>query len=351
MKRVIVPFFISHQGCPHQCVFCDQKAITGSSGALPAADELLAAVREWRRTSGAESVEVAFYGGSFTLLHRWQQEGLLGPLQPLLLSGEVSSIRLSTRPDAVDPSTARFLRESGVTLVELGVQSMDDTVLAMSGRGHTARDTIDAFATLRAAGIHVGAQMMPGLPGESAAGAVASFRKVLSLQPDVVRIYPAVVLKGTVLARMYLDGSYQPLSLQEAVDICKILLHDAVCAEIPVIRVGLQPTDDLSTGSEISAGPYHQALRQLAEGERWLDLLKLLSGEIKPGSVLAIYTSRTEVSNVVGQKRRNIIRLENISGATCAGIYADDSLPTGRIRLVADEKRIHGDILRDLNYE
>src|SRR5512145_3113139 len=100
MKRIIVPFFISHQGCPHQCVFCDQKAITGSSGSLPTADELLSAVREWRRTSGAESVEVAFYGGSFTLLTQKQQEGLLKPLQPLLLSGEVVSIRLSTRPDA-----------------------------------------------------------------------------------------------------------------------------------------------------------------------------------------------------------------------------------------------------------
>jgi len=350
MKRVIVPFFISHQGCPHQCVFCDQKAITGSSGALPAPVELLSAVREWRRTAGAESVEVAFYGGSFTLLPREQQEGLLKPLQPLLRSGEVSSIRLSTRPDALDPQTARFLCDSGVSLVELGVQSMDDRVLTMSGRGHQSLDTVRAISLLRAAGLKVGAQMMPGLPGESSVGAVASFRKILSLEPDLLRIYPAVVLQGTELARMYQAGSYRPLALRETVAVCKVMLHDAALAGIPVIRVGLQPTDELSSGSEIIAGPYHPALRQLAQGERWFDLLLLLTKEIKPGSRLTICSAKAEVSDVVGQRRENIIRLENITGATVAGVSGDSSLPAGRIRITADEKRIHGDILRDLTY-
>jgi len=350
MKRVIVPFFISHQGCPHQCVFCDQKAITGSSGALPAPEELLSAVRAWRRTAGAESVEVAFYGGSFTLLSRGQQEGLLEPLQPLLRSGEVSSIRLSTRPDALDSESARFLCDSGVSLVELGVQSMDDKVLELSGRGHQYRDTLHAFSLLRAAGLKVGAQMMPGLPGESPSGAIASFRNILSMGPDLLRIYPAVVLQGTELARMYQKGGYCPLSLQEAVAICKVILHDAARAGIPVIRVGLQATDELSSGSEIIAGPYHPALRQLAQGARWYDLLLLLAKEIKPGSRLTICASKTEVSDVVGQKRENILRLEKITGATVAGVSADNALPAGRITITTDEKRIHGDILRDLTY-
>lgn len=350
MKRVIVPFFISHQGCPHQCVFCDQKAITGSSGSIPGPNELLSAVRLWRQTAGTASVEVAFYGGSFTLLPREQQEGLLEPLQPLLKSAEVSSIRLSTRPDAVDSATARFLLSSGVSLVELGVQSMDDRVLELSGRGHLSRDTTAAISLLRSAGLKAGAQMMPGLPGETAAGAVASFRKILSLKPDLVRIYPAVVLKGTELARMYQAGRYRPLLLQEAVDICKIMLHDAALAGIPVIRVGLQPTDDLSFGSEVIAGPYHPAFRQLAQGERWSDLLTQLSKKIRPGGMLEIYSSRTEVSDVVGQKRRNILRFESLSGSSVAGVFADDSLPAGRLRIALPEKQIHADILRDLNY-
>jgi len=350
MSKAIVPFFISHQGCPHQCVFCDQKTITGSSGVLPSPDELLSKVLAWRQTSRVESVEVAFYGGSFTLLSREKQERLLKPLQPLLLCGEVSSIRISTRPDAVDSATVRFLRESGVSLVELGVQSMDDRVLEHAGRGHTAQDTINAFANLRAEGLQVGAQMMPGLPGESAAGAIASFRKVLSLKPDLVRIYPVVVLQGTELARMYQRGDYRPLLLEEAVDVCKVMLQDAGRAGIPVIRVGLQPTDELSSAAGVMAGSYHPAFRQLVEGERWFDLLKVLLKGIAPGIKLTLYTAKAEVSDVVGQKRKNLIRLEQLCGAVVTGVYADDSLSAGMIKIAGAGHSVHGEMLRELNY-
>lgn len=350
MKTVIVPFFISHQGCPHQCVFCDQKVITGKSGGLPSAAELLATVRAWRRTAGDKPVEVAFYGGSFTLLPREQQHGLLAPLQPLLQSGAVASIRVSTRPDAVDAATANFLRESGVSLVELGVQSMDDLALERAGRGHSVEDTITAFATLRATGLRVGAQIMPGLPGESAAGAIASFRELLALRPDLLRIYPAVVLKGTQLARMYGDGSYCPLTLEEAVAVCKVMLHDADCARIPVIRVGLQPTDELSTGSHVIAGPYHPAFRQLVQGERWFDLLQLLTKGLSPGVKLTVYTSRAEVSDVVGQQRRNVKRLEHLSGFSVAAVHADDSLSAGTVTITCEGNSLHGDLFRDLYY-
>jgi histone acetyltransferase (RNA polymerase elongator complex component) len=158
------------------------------------------------------------------------------------------------------------------------------------------------------------------------------------------------VLKGTELARMHQNGSYRPLLLEEAVDICKIMLHDADLAGIPVIRVGLQPTDELSFGTEVVAGPYHPALRQLAQGERWFDLLQLLVREIRPRGVLTISASPTEVSDVVGQKRKNMLRLAAVSGAAVAGVSADNSLPAGRISIACDAKRIDGDILRDLTY-
>ncbi len=351
MKRVIVPFFIAHQGCPHQCVFCDQKAISGSSGAIPDVCEIISSIKAWRRSSGAESVEVAFYGGSFTLLPVELQQKLLAPLQPLIESGEVSSIRLSTRPDAITAFTASFLRESGVTTVELGVQSMDDNVLELSGRGHTSADTVAAFATLRTAGLQVGAQMMPGLPGETYAGAVASFRKIISLKPDLVRIYPAVVLKGTGLAKMYQNGSYRPLPLLDAVDICKLMLQDAALADIPVIRVGLQPTDVLSYGGEVVAGPYHPAFRQLAQGERWFDLLNILAARISVGTSLKIYAAPADISDVVGQKRKNIIRLKEDRGVSVSAVLPDETLAVGKIRLAANGDSIHGDILRDLVYQ
>ena len=351
MKRVIVPFFIAHQGCPHQCVFCDQRAITGRDGELPQPAELLRTIEAWRSSSGGGAVEVAFYGGTFTALSRRQQETLLQPLQPLLASGRVSAVRLSTRPDAVDAANADFLRAAGVSLVELGVQSMDDAVLAAAGRGHTAAATIAAFATLRAAGLQVGAQLMPGLPGESIAGAIGSFRRVVALKPNLLRIYPAVVLKGTALAMLYQQGSYQPLSLDTAVNLCKIMLHDAARAAVPVIRAGLQPTEDLAAGSAVLAGPCHPAFRQLAEGERWYDLLQILAVRFDSGARLVLQVPPARIADVVGQKRRNIIRLDTFSGRTVAVVTADHSLPAGAIRISDSSRSISGDILRDLTYK
>jgi len=351
MKQVIVPFFIAHQGCPHQCVFCDQHSITGRNGELPQPLELLRTIDAWRSSSGADSVEVAFYGGTFTALTHRQQQSLLQPLQPLLASGLVAAVRVSTRPDTVDVPTAEFLRDAGVTLVEIGVQSMDDDVLAASGRGHTAADTAAAFAALRAAGLQAGAQLMPGLPGDSAAGAVASLRRVVALKPELLRIYPAVVLKGTELARMYQQGSYAPLSLDAAVNLCKVMLHVAALAAVKVIRVGLQPTTELAAGAAVLAGPCHPALRQLAEGERWYDLLQILAARFAGDARLTLHVPPARIADVVGHKRRNIIRLEQFSRRTVAAVSADDSLAAGAIRISDSSMSISGDLLRDLTYK
>lgn len=351
MRRIIVPFFIAHQGCPHQCVFCDQRSITGRDGALPQAAEILRTIDAWCSSAGVATVEVAFYGGTFTALPASVQQGLLQPLQPLLASGRVAAIRLSTRPDAVDRETAEFLRAAGVSLVELGVQSMDDSVLAAAGRGHTAADTEMAFTILQAAGLKVGAQLMPGLPGESAAGALASFRRVVTLRPDLLRIYPAVVLRGTELARMFQLREYAPLSLEAAVNLCKIMLHDAARVAIPVIRAGLQPTDDLAAGAEVLAGPYHPAFRQLSEGERWYDLLQVLVARFDQGANLTLQVEPSRVADVVGQKRQNILRLEKFSGQVIAGVIADSTLPAGAIRISDGRRSISGDLLRDLHYK
>jgi len=350
LKSVIVPFFIAHQGCPHQCLFCDQKAITGVDGALPAPDEIVGKVREWLASSHAVSVEVAFYGGSFTLLGEQEQLSLLRPLQPLLRAGTVSSIRLSTRPDAVDAGSAGFLREAGVSLVELGVQSMNDAVLEAAGRGHTARDTAEAVAALRAEGLGVGAQIMPGLPEDSAESARESFRTLLALKPDLLRIYPAVVLKGTGLARLYADGSYTPLTLEAAIGICKVLLQDAAAAGIPVIRAGLQPTDDLSSGSELLAGPYHPAFRQLADSERWYDLLRILLADADAGDALTIHAPSSRLSDVIGQGRRNVKRLEEGFRVHIKAVLPDSGLDNSSIRVVSGEQVISGNLLADLRY-
>jgi len=349
-RRVIVPFFISHQGCPHQCVFCDQRAITGFSGSLPTASEIVRTVRDWLRSSQSDSVEVAFYGGTFTALPIEQIERLLAPLQPLLCSGEVSSVRVSTRPDALNDGIVTLLRTSGVRLVELGVQSMDDTVLSRSGRGHTAAQCEAAFAMLRGAGLRVGAQLMPGLPGDTPEGAIESLRRLLPMRPELLRIYPAVVLKGTVLASLYRSGAYLPLSIDDAVRICKVILQMAAMEGIPVIRVGLHPGDDLASGGELLAGPYHPAFRQLAEGERWYDLLTLLCAGFSGGEELEIQVAPANVSDLVGHKRTNVRRIEASYPIRVRRINADHSLGSGDVVVKGKSTNINANIIRLLRY-
>lgn len=309
MKPLIVPFFISHQGCPQRCVFCNQRTISGRGGELPTDDEMRAAIAAAAAFRRGRPVEVAFYGGTFTSIPRADQQRLLGTLQPLLAAKEIASVRVSTRPDAVDGEAARFLRAHGVTTVELGVQSMDDRVLAASGRGHTGADTERAFAFLREEGIAVGAQLMPGLPGDTAEISLASLRRILTLGPACLRIYPTVVVEGTGLAELWRCGRYTPLERDAAVSLCARMLRLATEAGVPVIRIGLQPTEELEAPGTILAGPWHPAFRQLVEGELWSELLLRLADGIPRGSEVRLGCAPTRLSDVVGQRRRNLHRL------------------------------------------
>jgi hypothetical protein len=196
----------------------------------------------------------------------------------------------------------------------------------------------------------VGAQIMPGLPGDSADGTIESFKALLALKPDLLRIYPAVVLKGTELARRSASGSYSPLSLEEAITICKVLLQMAAVAGIPVVRVGLQPTDDLSAGSELLAGPYHPAFRQLADGERWYDLLRIMLADADARDELFLYASPLRISDVVGQKRSNVTRLEEAFRVRIKGVLPDRGLDGSSLRVVSRDGKKCGNLLTDLKY-
>ncbi|MRR05891.1 MAG: radical SAM protein [Deltaproteobacteria bacterium] len=351
VKIPIVPFFISHRGCPHRCIFCDQEKIAGSHGTFPSAAEIREKVAAYRRTSGCREVEVAFYGGSFTSLPQEDQLRLLQPLQELLAAGEVSSLRISTRPDALDAAAAAFLRASGVATVELGVQSMDDAVLEQSERGHCAADVEKAVACLKGEGITVGLQLMPGLPGDSGEISVSSLMRVLDLQPDFLRIYPTVVVAGTPLSRRYAEGSYCPLTLEGAVRLCKILLHRALLARVPVVRIGLQPTTDLSRGGAILAGPYHPAFRQLVEAELCFDLLdRLILPDEDGRELVSVSCSPSRIADVVGQKRSNIRRLLRDRGVRVDRVRGDCSLTPFEIRVENSRGTRSGNIVEDLWY-
>ncbi len=300
-KRIL-PVFIPHLGCPHACVFCNQREITGAAAEL--------ALRELNRICllppEEEERELAFYGGSFTAIPDEQQLRYLEAAKKAVDAGVVSSIRLSTRPDAITPEILSRLKAYGVRTVELGAQSMRDSVLQASGRGHTAADVRNASRLLRNAGFALVLQMMTGLPGDGDDGAVDTARQIIALRPDAVRIYPTVVVRGTALEQLWRRGEYREHTVEDAVRVCARLLPLFEAAEIPVIRLGLNPTDELSGGAAL-AGAYHPALGELVRSRvlrnRAEELLAAMDCENK---AVVISVPPEMLSQMIGQKRCNV---------------------------------------------
>ncbi len=332
-------------------MFCNQQAQTGSGARLPDASTILATVDAYRASSCCDSPEVAYYGGTFTALPRAVQERFLAPLQPLLREGLVRAVRVSTRPDAITPEGVAFLRENGVATVELGVQSMDDAVLTAAGRGHTAHDTVAASRILREAGMRVGMQLLPGLPGDTPERAGASLTEVLAMAPDFLRIYPMLVLTDTPLADAYRAGAFSPWSLAEAVAVCKLLLHRSEQAGVPVIRVGVQASIELAESGTILAGPWHPAFRQLVEGERWFDLVTTLTTGVPAEANVELSVPSGRLSDLIGQRRSNVARWGEQLGIRVTRTREDPSLEPGECLVRWDGGQRRGSLLRDLVYE
>jgi histone acetyltransferase (RNA polymerase elongator complex component) len=307
---LVIPLFIPHRGCPHLCLFCNQDSITGA-GEAAAMDgaEVGRIIRAWlARSPGRREVQAAFFGGSFTCLSKDEQQDLLLAVRPFLDSGEVDHIRLSTRPDCISGEICRFLAAHRVAIVELGVQSFDDHVLQRAKRGHTARDSRRAAGLLQAAGLQVGMQLMPGLPGETSRSFVSGIAEAIRLAPDFVRLYPAVVLRNSGLAADTLAGRYRPLSLNRAVALtarAKEMLDEA---GIPIVRMGLQASAELE--KEILAGPYHPAFGELVLSRLWFRRIRRRLADLAAGEHLTIRISGRDRSAVVGRHRMNIRRLE-----------------------------------------
>ncbi len=330
---MIIPFFIPHAGCTHQCVFCNQKNITGQS--RPAELSSIPHTINKHLKTGAknEPVHIAFYGGSFTALPQETQKAYLEAAQPFIRAGQVNDIRLSTRPDCITGEILSLLREYHVHTVELGVQSMDDHVLTLSGRGHGAADTVNAVMLLKEYAFSIGLQLMPGLPGDSAGIFQETANKVIELKPDFVRLYPALVIQGTPLEQMYSTGRYTPLSLDEAVALCRTALVRFEEAGIPVMRIGLQPTEELERPGAVIAGPYHPAFGQLVESSIFLDKMRAVLMKGKPGNDMAtLYVNASDVSSATGQKRSNVSILKKEFSLRSIRIRSRPDVPRGAVR-------------------
>lgn len=310
MKRpdrpLIIPFFIPHAGCPHTCLFCNQRLITQTTNDAPTADQVHATVAQWRKRSPGRPAEVAFYGGSFTALPRGLQARLLGAAAALKEQGEITGIRISTRPDALGAATLSFVKPYGVTTIEIGVQSLDDSVLQAVARGHNAAVSLAAIKRVREAGFTVGAQLLPGLPGDSEASAMASIAGVIAAGAQFVRLYPAVVLADTALAEMFHQGVYCPPDLEQGVRITARMFRFAAAAGVPTIRIGLQADEGLSAKGAILAGCWHPALGQLVKSRLFCDVVLHLATHRGLGGASRLFCHPARLSEVLGQGRKNL---------------------------------------------
>lgn len=304
-RRCILPIFVPHAGCPNDCVFCNQKRISGSL--LPASAETVrAAVSTLVPGSG---YELAFYGGSFTAIPEAEQEALLAAAIPARESGAVSAIRVSTRPDAVTVEKLARLRRYGVETVELGAQSMCDEVLRRSGRGHTREDTVKAAKLVKDAGFALILQMMTGLPGSNDTRDIETARSIAALAPDGVRIYPTVIIQNTPLEDLWRAGKYREHTVEEAVCVCARILPIFDAAGIPVIRLGLNPSDELSGGAAVG-GAYHPALGELVRSRLWRDKAETLLSGAMPGEDIVLGVAPNRISVMTGQHRANLLYLQ-----------------------------------------
>ena len=339
-KRFIIPIFISHLGCPHRCVYCDQSLIAHPASAAPVPEQIGEEIERYlklgsRKRKYVRTVQVAFYGGSFTALPLGIQQRFLRSVTPFLEERKVHSLRLSTRPDALSPEVLEILKAHKVTTVELGVQSMADEVLSISRRGYTKEEVTKAVRVLHQGGFEVGIQLMIGLPGDSAQQFAATVEEVIEMKPHFVRLYPTLVIKGTALDQWFRQGCYHPLSLAEAIALTKGALQRFRQVRIPVIRVGLQPTPSLEAPGTIVAGPYHPAFRQLVESSLLYEqAVSLLTGsgmerEFSPTFLI----SPQDISTFYGQGGYNIKKLREAAGLRKITVKTDPHQERGTVSL------------------
>lgn len=329
-RHLNIPIFIPHLGCPHTCVFCNQRSISGQQSFDPATVEgqILQALST---TCEQDTAEIAYFGGSFTGIDRDLMIYLLDVAEryvqaPLKGKARVRGIRMSTRPDYISEEIIEILSRYSVRTVELGVQSMDDAVLAASERGHSALCAQRACRMLLDAGYEVVGQMMIGLPGSSLQSEVHTAEQLCELGVHAARIYPTVVFADTVLCDMMQRGCYVPLTTEDAVYRSAQVLRVLEQHGVQAIRIGLCASDNLSDPSCAVAGATHPALGELVRSELYYQKLReLLPGA--PAPVQTLYIPARELSMAIGQHRRNLLRLQEEFGFQLRMIAADCKEP------------------------
>jgi len=343
-RRLIVPLFISNRGCPHRCAFCRGTTTENSDPETITASVLKDIVFRYLSTSKPDKkayTQIAFYGGNFTGLDPREQENLLNLAGAFIKTGMVHSLRISTRPDFIYPDRIERLKRAWVKTVEIGAQSMVDEVLDLSCRRHSPEDVRKAVTTLRENGFETGVHLMVGLPGDNRDRFFYSVDEVIRLKPDMVRIHPTLVFSKTALADAYERGDYQPLSMGEAVDLCRLALRRFEGAGIPVVRIGLQPESDMERPGTILGGPYHPAFRSLVEGTLFFEMASQLLASTPDHIRQATFSvSPRDLSFFRGINNVNMERIKVLAHPARLTVETDPGQERGTLKLAAGDHRL-----------
>lgn len=337
-KEYIIPIFVPHLGCKKCCTFCNQRTISGEKKEVTAKD-VQNTIEYYLKNFKDEDnyVEVAFFGGSFTAIEIEKQEELLNAVMPYIESKKVNSIRLSTRPDAIDKNILKMLKKYHVKTIELGVQSSNNYILARCKRGHSFEDVKKASKMIRWHGFKLGHQIMVGLPDSTEKDDIQTAKDVIKLKPKMVRIYPVLVIKGTELEKEYNEDEFKPLNVVQAVERCKQIVELFRKRNIDVIRVGLQNTDTISDPtkkkSEVIAGPYHPAFGQLVEDAIWYDRIveeiKRINSKVVRVEVLA---NKNDINDIIGHKKENIEKFKD-TYAVIVTVKENEKIHRGKFKI------------------
>ena len=337
MRHINIPIFVPHLGCPHDCVFCNQKTITGKKRLD--LDEVERDIESALSTVERErdEVEIAFFGGSFTGIERDTLISLLETSDKYVSSGAVRSVRCSTRPDYIDREILEILKEHHLTTIEIGVQSMSDRVLALSERGHSAKTTEKACKMIVDAGFSLVGQMMIGLPGSSLEDEIFTAKEICRLGAAGARIYPTVVFNDTKLCAMAKSGDYSPLTVDEAAHRSAEALKVFIDNSVKVIRIGLCESEGLHTEDGIYAGAFHPALGELTVSEYYFKKEKEELSSLPEGvESAAVYVAPGRISQAIGQHRKNKERIRELFPALRIRFAEDNSLDGYMLRVSPD---------------
>lgn len=309
-NQYTIPIFIPHKGCPNNCIFCNQRKISGQIDDVTVEDVDNIIKKHLSYYNNSKKIEIAFFGGSFTGIDIKSQISYLEIANKYIENGMVDSIRISTRPDYINEEILTIMKEYNVKTIELGVQSMDNKVLEFAKRGHTKEDVIRASKLIQEYGIRLGHQIMIGLPYSTQDSEVYTIKECLKLNPKQLRIYPVYVIEDSELYEMYNLNLYKPLDISEAVRRCVAVINECRKSDIAIIRLGLQSTSEITSANSNIHGPVCDNFAEYVQAAIVRESIEKIMPQNNEEDII-VYVPKKYVSVVIGPKKINKIYFEN----------------------------------------